>query len=173
MSSHHDEYTGADAGQDAEVEARDALEPQRSSAAFLPDDDPEEVAIACRTKSLLPAEPDIVASKIFTQLSFRTAVIDLRLGPKVTFNPGLTPQACAISADDAQLLPARYVNLLGATRVVQLPGRLLFQLDVQDTNRPGTLAFRLKFEEQRIQPKRAVILATVDLRLRTVMLARG
>lgn len=170
MSSHHDEYTGGEsAGEQGISEETEARQPRY----VLGDDDPEEVKIACRTGSALPAEPDIVSGKVLTQLSFRTAALDLRLGPKVSFNPGIAPQGCVISPDDAQLLPARYVNLLGASRVAQLPGRVLFQVDLQDTNRPGVLAFRLKFEEQRIQPKRAVILATIDLRTRTVMLARG
>ncbi len=142
--------------------------------AFLPgDDDLEEAKITCRTGSDLPAEPDLVSSKTLAQLNFRSASLDLRFGPKVSFNPGIAPQLCAISADDAQLLPARYVNLLGATRVAQVQGRAVFQVDLQDTNKPGVLAFRLKFEEQRTQPKRAVILATIDLRSRTVMLSRG
>ncbi|MFP2928756.1 hypothetical protein ACLESO_26880 [Pyxidicoccus sp. 3LG] len=174
MSSHHDDYAGRESGhQEMDVDVHDEVEARQGQVALLPDDDPDEVRITCRTGSQLPAEPDIVSNKILTVTGVRTAVIDLRLGSKVTFNPGAAPQLCSISPDDAQLLPARYVNLLNATRVVQFPGRILFQLDFQDGQRPATLAFRLKFEEQRIQPKRAVILATVDLRLRTVMLARG
>jgi hypothetical protein len=166
MSSHHDEYAGGD--MDVRDEARAE---QRDFAPF--DDDLEEAKITCRTGSALAAEPDIISGKILTVQGTRTAVLDLRLGSKVTFNPGAAPQFCSISPDDAQLLPGRYVNLANAIRVVQLPGRLLFQLDFQDGRRPGTLAFRLKFEEQRTQPKRAVILATVDLVARTVMIARG
>ncbi|WP_163998518.1 hypothetical protein [Pyxidicoccus caerfyrddinensis] len=170
MSSHHDEYTGSESSRDMEVREEAGAE-QRAFAPF--DDDLEEAKITCRTGSALPAEPDIISSKILTVQGTRTALLDLRLGSKVTFNPGAAPQLCTISPDDAQLLPGRYVNLANATRVAQFPGRLLFQLDFQDGQRPGTLAFRLKFEEQRIQPKRAVILATVDLVARTVMIARG
>jgi hypothetical protein len=171
MSSHRDEYTGLESSGNLEVHEEAGTE--RRSYSLLGDDELEEAKITCRTGSALPAEPDIVSGKILTPLSSRSAAVDLRLGPKVTFNPGQAPQACVISADDAQLLPARYVNLLGALRVVQLPGRIVFQVDLQDTNRTGVLAFRLKFEEQRTQPKRAVILATIDLRSRTVMLSRG
>ncbi|QSQ24725.1 hypothetical protein JY651_07200 [Pyxidicoccus parkwayensis] len=168
MSSHHDEYMDTESGGAMEAEAR---EESRGLVTF--DDDSEEAKVTCRTGSSLAAEPDIISNKLLTVQGSRTAVLDLRLGSKVTFNPGVPPQLCSISPDDAQLLPGRYVNLSDAIRVVQLPGRLLFQLDFQDGQRPGTLAFRLKFEEQRIQPKRAVILATVDLVARTVMIARG
>lgn len=166
MSSHHDEDTDMESGG-----ALDAREEARDFMTF--DDDPEEAKITCRTGSALAAEPDIISAKYLTVQGSRTAVLDLRLGSKVSFNPGVAPQLCVISPDDAQLLPGRYVNLAGAIRVAQLPGRLLFQVDLQDGQQPGTLAFRLKFEEQRVQPKRAVILATVDLVARTLMIARG
>jgi hypothetical protein len=164
MKTHHEE-PGREAGMEQKARGQ--------TLGVFPDDDPSEVAIACRTRSALPAEPDLISGKTLTVFDSRRGALDVTLGSKVTFNPGSAPQLCPISRDEVVLLPERSVNLAGAVLVAQLPGRLVFNLDAQDGERPVTLAFRLKFEEQRTQPKRAVLLATVDLKRRTVSLARG
>lgn len=121
-----------------------------------------DATISCRTRSQLPLVPDIIQQATLRRVSAQSFQLDLLLNPNnISFNPGVAPQLCVTSPDGAVYLPTLSENVPGAPQVVPLSGRVIFSFSVANPNLRTLFGFRLKFEEQRIQPRKVVVQAFI------------
>ncbi|XXF77081.1 hypothetical protein P2318_29105 [Myxococcaceae bacterium GXIMD 01537] len=149
------------------VEALDASAPLALIGPVDGGDVDEQVA--CRTRSQLPLVPGIIAAGSLTMVGPRTLQLDLLLNTNnVSFQPGTAPQLCVTSKDGAVYLPAQSQNVAGEPGLLQLTGRVIFSFNVTDPRQRTFFGFRLKFEEQRIQPRKVVAIANINPLARTL-----
>lgn len=146
-----------------------------------PDYDDPELRISCRTKTALPAVPDLV-SMVFSLLVIdgQTLEVNFILNANHRFIPGQAPQSCASSIDDIIWLPTRSKNLFQVDfpekEQLAMQNQLRARLKFERFGEPIVFAFRLKYREGPGAPRKAkkvVLLATIMPRSRDVALTRA
>lgn len=146
----------------------------------LPDGDDPEIRILCRTRSRLPAVPDIISevAKLLV-IDGQTLEVNFTLNLNHRFVPGEAPRTCAESVDDILWLPTRSMNLFQVDfpdrQLLATQNRLRARIKFERLGVPIVFGFRLKYREGPEAPraaKKVVLLATIMPGSRDVTLTR-
>jgi hypothetical protein len=143
-------------------------------------DDPE-LRITCRTKTALPAVPDIMSMVLpLLVIDGQTLELNFVLNANHRFVPGQAPQTCTQSVDDITWLQARSKNLFQVDfpdkESLAIQNQLRARVKFERLGDPIVFAFRLKYREGPgvpRQPKKVVLLATIMPRSRDVVLTKA
>jgi len=166
---------------DVAIPDTDSLNWLSTGFATSPDDDDPELRITCRTKSSLPAVPNIISevAKLLV-IDGQTLEVNFTLNANHRFVPGQAPQTCTVSVDDITWLPTRSMNLFQvdfpAKAELAAQNKLRARLKFERFGMPIVFAFRLKYREGPYAPRQAkkvVLLATIMPNSRDVTVAKA